>query len=142
MVVVIDRGSRFNFPLDQVWKLLMTHVTKMETIQPQRSNWKCDQVDDHTLIGTFDEVFRGGKTTTKLRFTLFPPLGFAIETLEGPLAGSKWFQYFEAKGDHVEVNVVGDFQSTVVPAPQLEPIVRAFFQTIFDQDLAYLSQTA
>jgi hypothetical protein len=70
------------------------------------------------------------------------PLGFAIETLEGPLAGSKWFQYFGTKGGHVEISVVGDFQSTVIPAPQLEPIARAFFQTVFDQDIAYLAKMA
>jgi hypothetical protein len=39
------------------------------------------------------------------------PLGLVVEALEGPIAGSKFFNYYTPKGNKTGVTVIGDFKS-------------------------------
>lgn len=140
MVLVVDSGGRLDISQERLWKLLMAHVPDMAKIHAGREDWKGAMVDDHTLVGTYTNLVGGKSTLIKLRLTVFPPLGFVFEALEGPFSGSKFFQYFVVKGDHLETTVVGDFQSTVIPADRLEMEARGFLQALWGEDLAYLSK--
>ena len=142
MVLVVDTGGRLDVSQERLWKLIFAHVPDMAKIHAGRDDWQGVMVDDHTLVGTYTDLTGGKRTPIKLRLSVFPPLGFAFEALEGPLAGSKFFQYFEAKGRHIETTVVGDFQSAVIPAGELEKVARDFLQVVWDEDLAYLSRMA
>lgn len=140
MVVIIDTGGRLDISLERLWEHLMAHVPDMAKIHPSRSDWMAVMVDDHTVVGTYTDTTEGKRTPVKIRLTVFPPLGYALEALEGPLSGSKFFQYFEAKRDHVETTVVGDFQSPVIPPGKLEKVARDFLESEWEEDQAYLSQ--
>lgn len=140
MVLVVDSGGRLDVSQERLWKLLMAHVPDMAKIHAGRDDWKGAMVDDHTLVGTYTNLVGGMRTLIKIRLTIFPPLGFVFEALEGPFSGSKFFQYFVAKGDHLETTVVGDFQSSMIPADRLEKEARGFLQALWEEDLAYLSK--
>jgi hypothetical protein len=68
------------------------------------------------------------------RITIFPPLGMAIEILEGPLAGSKMINIYTPKGNRTQIDVFGEFTSSTIPANQLEPAVLANLEGAFNED--------
>ena len=76
----------------------------------------------------------------KVKTTAFPPVGVALETLEGPMAGSKSFQFYNPRGGETGVTVVGEFVSKVVPDATLKGAVMAFLGTVFDEDSKNLSK--
>ena len=49
-----------------------------------------------------------------IKVTSFYPLGVAIEILEGPMTGSKFFNYYIPNKNKTGVTVVGDFQSPMI----------------------------
>ena len=74
-----------------------------------------------------------------MNFSLYPPLGLAIEALEGPIAGSKFFNYYTPKGSKTGVTVIGDFKSPMMSDDdQLRQAVLAFLEQAFNEDTAYL----
>jgi hypothetical protein len=74
--------------------------------------------------------------------TMFPPVAMMVHSLEGPLAGSKFLMYYKPNGATTGVNVVGEFQSAMMPAAQLEPMVRASLETAYNEDNASLRRMA
>lgn len=140
VVLVKDAGTRFDASPETVWKLLSAHASDMSVIHPWRKGWSVEFPNDHTLLGIAQEDFRGKPVAMKVRFTMFPPLGFTAEFLEGVLAGTRWFQIYETKGDQVETTILGDFQSPLIPDAELEPWVRGWLDQVWKEDLAYLSR--
>jgi len=82
----------------------------------------------------------GSWAKNKVKTTAFPPVGIAFETLEGPMAGSKSFQFYTPKGNETEVTVVGEYVSKGVPDAALKGAVFAFLGTVFDEDQKNLSR--
>jgi len=74
------------------------------------------------------------------RLTFHPPIGFFVEPLEGPMAGSKFFNYYVLKGNKTEVVGVGDWNSEAIPAAQLEKAVMANLEKVFHEDSAGLKE--
>jgi hypothetical protein len=72
------------------------------------------------------------------RITTFPPVGYAVESVEGPMAGSKWFTYYVPRGDRTEVVLVGEWTSKTVPADQVQALVTASLEKSFEEDTAGL----
>jgi len=82
---------------------------------------------------------QGQTIKTKLRVTRFYPFGVAIELLEGPLAGSKFFNYYIPNGNKTGVTVVGEFKSPIMTdESQLRQAVLSFLEQAFNEDSAYL----
>jgi hypothetical protein len=60
--------------------------------------------------------------------------------LEGPMAGSKFFNYYTAKGGKTEVTVVGEFVSTQLPQAQIESTVHQILEHMFEEDKVALKE--
>jgi hypothetical protein len=137
MVFIVDDGSKFKAPLDKVWKL---NASEGAHSHPSLKNQKADQQGEHIIL-TYETAMPDGKLVKhKTRTTAYPPLGIMFETLEGPLAGSKSFQYYTAKGKETGVTVVGEFTSKMIPEADLKQAVMGFLETVFKEDEANLSK--
>jgi len=82
----------------------------------------------------------GTPVKVKTRVTTTMPIGVAIEIIDGPMAGSKFFNIYAPNGNKTDITVVGDFESKTIPPAQLEPSVRRFLETIFDEDTAAIKE--
>jgi hypothetical protein len=139
MVFIEDAGSEFDAPLDVVWKLNQAHATEAAKIHPQSRNNQMEMVNETTFISSWEEAAPDGKIVKiKAKGAIHAPLGVAFEILEGPLTGSKFYNYYIPKGGKTGVTVVGDFKSAIIPDEQLESVVLAFLEKAFNEDSAYL----
>ena len=137
MVFIFDEGSRFKAPLDKVWKL---NESEGQHSHPSLRNSKGEMQGDH-LILTYETKMKDGTWAKhKTRSTAFPPVGIVLETIEGPMAGSKSFQFYTPKGNETAVTVVGEFVSKGVPEGDLKNAVMAFLGTVFDEDQKNLTR--
>ncbi len=138
MVFILDEGSHYEAPIDRVVKLLQSHMTDGAAIHPNLKNFKLERVSENIAIGSGEREVQGKIVSSKARFTMFPPLGVAIEQLEGPMAGSKYFYYYIPKGGRTGVTAVGEFKSPIMSDEQLKQAVNAFLEQVFKEDTAYL----
>jgi hypothetical protein len=137
MVFIIDEGSQFKAPLDKVWELLQSEG---EHSHPSLRNQKVEEEGEHVILTTESQMPDGSWVKQKVRITNYPPLGAAFETLEGPLAGSKSFQFYTPKGDETAVTVVGQYTAKGIPDADLKAAVLAFLATLFAEDQKNLDQ--
>jgi hypothetical protein len=137
MVFIFDDGSRFKASLDKVWKL---NASEGAHNHPSLQNQKAERQGEHVIL-TYETAMPDGKLVKhKARTTAFPPLGVMFETLEGPMAGSKSFQYYTPKGGETGVTVVGEFTSKVIPEADLKQAVMGFLETVFNEDQKNLTK--
>jgi hypothetical protein len=78
----------------------------------------------------------------KTRTTVMAPLGLAIEMLEGPMTGSKFFNVYTPAGNKTAISVYGEFSSKSIPPAQLEPAVHGFLEQVFNEDNAAIKAMA
>lgn len=139
MVHIVDAGSEFEAPLERVWKLSEAHAKDAAKIHPAGKNHKTENVSENAVIQSWESDMQGQTIKTKIRVTRFYPLGVAIELLEGPVAGSKFFNYYIPNGNRTGVTVVGDFKSPIMTDEnQLRQAVLSFLEQAFNEDSAYL----
>lgn len=132
MVFVIDEGSEFDAPLDKIWKLNEAHGTDNQKIHPNTRNIKVEPISSSSnnmegTIASWDDVSQGQPMRIKVKFTNAFPVGFLAEMLEGPMADSKFFNYYIPKGNKTGVTLVGDLKSSMVPENQIRDVVLAYF---------------
>jgi hypothetical protein len=137
MVFIFDDGSIFKAPLDKVWKL---NQSEGEHSHPSLRNQKGEPQGEHFILSYETKLPDGSWAKNKVRTTAFPPVGIAFETLEGPMAGSKSFQFYTPKGNETAVTVVGEYVSKGVPDAALKGAVLAFLGTVFEEDSKNLSR--
>jgi hypothetical protein len=133
MVFVADWGSVFDSPLDVVWKYVQSDDDHGNSHKGRR-NFARKPVNENTVMLSWEQDIDGHWVKMSNRLTFHPPIGFFVEPLEGPMAGSKFFNYYVPKGDKTEVVVVGDWQSKMIPAAQLEKAVMANLEKVFHED--------
>ena len=94
MVFILDEGSVFELSFDKLWEYLPSekHAHPVAKLISR-------EISGNVLTITSDREINGKTVRTKLRMTMFPPLGVAQEYLEGPAAGSKAFLYYYPKGN-------------------------------------------
>ena len=96
---------------------------------------------DGTMHMSFENEGPGGMMMkSKVKFTMFPPVGFLMEYVEGPMTGSKSMQYYQPMGGRTGVTVVGEFVSKELPEQQIKPIVTHGLETAFDEDSTNLQK--
>jgi len=105
MVHIIDEGSVFDLTLDKLWEYLPSDAHKHSS-----QNVISREFDGNTLTIVSERDVDETIVRSKLKITMFPPLGVVQEYLEGPAAGSKVFTYYSPKGSKTAVTVVGDFK--------------------------------
>ena len=71
---------------------------------------------------------------------MFPPFGIVQEYLEGPMAGSRAFQYYTPKGDKTGVTVVGDFTAKGMDDDMVKHMALQNLEIAFNEDNANLKK--
>jgi hypothetical protein len=138
MVHFEDSGSFFDAPIDKIWKLVEAHGTDLTKIHPDMKNVKAERVSENSNTVGYDNEMQGQIVRSKIKITSYYPLGLAFEMLEGPLAGSVFFNYYIPSGNRTGITVVGEFKSSSMNDDMIRQAVKSFFDTGFDQDAAYL----
>jgi hypothetical protein len=137
MVFITDEGSIFKAPLEKIWKL---NASEGQHNHPSLKNSKVEPVAENTMILSYDVDMGGSNARVRTKLTLVPPLGELYETLDGPMAGSKSFQYYTPKGNETAVTVIGNWKSAVMSDEQVRSAVMGFLQTVFDEDQSNLTK--
>ncbi|MCI4348761.1 MAG: hypothetical protein L3J93_00870 [Thermoplasmata archaeon] len=137
MVYVRDEGSVFDAPIDTVWKYLQSDDDHGESHKGRR-NMDRKSLGENTVMLSWEQDINGKWIRMSNRLTFHPPIGFFVEPLEGPMAGSKFFNYYIPKGKQTEVVVVGDWNSKTIPPAELEKAVWANLEKIYSEDSAGL----
>jgi hypothetical protein len=141
MVYIKDTGSVFDAPLDTVWKYLQSEDDHGNSHKGRR-NFERKSENENTVVLSWEQEMDGKWVKTANRLTFHPPVGFFVEPMEGPMAGSKFFNYYIPKGNQTEVNVVGDWNSKTIPAAHLEKAVWANLEKVYSEDSAGLKEFA
>jgi hypothetical protein len=139
MVFVADWGSAFDAPIETVWKYLQSDQDHGNSHKGRR-NLERKVVNENTVMLNWEQNVDGKWIRMANRLTFHPPVGFFVEPLEGPMAGSKFFNYYVPKGAKTEVVVVGEWNSKTIPAAQLEQAVMANLEKVFSEDVAGLKE--
>ena len=138
MVHIEDSGSFFDAPIDKIWKLVEAHGTDLTKIHPDMKNVKAEMVSENSNVVGYDNEMQGQTIRSKIKITSYYPLGLAFEMLEGPLAGSKFFNYYIPSGNRTGITAVGEFKSSSMSDDMIRQAVKSMLDNGFDQDAAYL----
>jgi hypothetical protein len=130
-----EEKSQFDAPLDVVWKYLQ-HPEAHGNAHANARNRTMKPVSQDSFVVAWEQNVNGTWVKIANKITVFPPLGMASEQLEGPMAGSRMFTVYTPRGARTEVAVYGEMQSSAVPASQLEPMVRAAWESAYNEDAA------
>ena len=133
MVYVHDAGSTFDAPIETVWKYLQSDQDHGPSHEGRR-NMERKQLSENSVQLTWEQEVDGKWLKFANKLTFHPPVGFFVEPLEGPMAGSKFFNYYVPKGNKTEVVVVGDWNSKTIPPAQLEKAVWANLEKVYHED--------
>jgi hypothetical protein len=139
MVFVADWGSAFDAPIDVVWKYLESDTDHGNSHKGRRK-FERKSVSENTALLSWEQEINGNWVRLSNRLTFHPPVGFFVEALEGPMTGSKFFNYYAPKGNRTEVFVVGDWNSKMIPPAELEKAVMANLEKVFQEDTAGLKE--
>ncbi len=132
MTIIRDEGSVFNAPVEKIWALLRSPGIHRH---PSMANLITRPTElPNSFILAWDAEVAGHQARMVVRYTVHPPLGFVMEFLEGPLAGSKEFEYYIPQGGKTVINVVGDYRSSVLPDPVLKSAVLTLLAIAFEED--------
>lgn len=130
-----QEGSKFEAPLDVVWKYLRNPEAHSAAHRNTR-NRAAKPISDSTFVVSWEQNMNGNWAKVANRITMFPPLGMVSEALEGPMTGSKMVTVYTPHGTETEVSIFADMQSSAVPPSQLEGVVRGAWETAFTEDSA------
>lgn len=134
-------GSKFEAPLDVVWKYLQAPEAHGAAHKGTR-NRAMQPISESSFVVSWEQNMNGNWVKVANRITVFPPLGMAAEAIEGPLKGSKMFTVYTPHGPKTEVAVFGEMQSSMMPEAQLEGVVRAAWENAFNEDSAGIHEFA
>jgi hypothetical protein len=136
MVFLLDEGSVFNGPLDKIWKL---NSSEGKHNHPSLRNMTSEMDGDRVVLSYEAKSRKGAWEKHKIRLTFFPPVGTVTESLEGPRAGSKSFQFYTPKGSKTAITVVGDFVSPGMSDSELKDEMMHFLENVFQEDQTNLA---
>ncbi len=131
MVFIEDKGSEFKGPVDKVWKL---NASEGQHPHASLRNYAAQPAGENSMIVTWEHTVAGKNEKSKVKLTLFPPLGYSMEFSEGPFAGSKTFQYYKPKGQKTGVDVIGDWRSPSLSEDALKKEAVKFLEAVFKED--------
>jgi hypothetical protein len=132
MVYILDEGSEFDAPLERIWKYLQSDTEHdHKAIKPI----SMEMQGENAMVLEEDVTMENlPPLRLKLKMTMFPPFGFVLEYLDGPLAGSKSFQYYIPKGNKTGVTVVGEYLGKGMDDDSLRLTVLQFLGIAFNED--------
>jgi len=137
MVFILDEGSEFDAPISKVWALAQSEGVHNH---PSQINSKVTMEGEHMMLSFGSKMPDGSVAQQKIKITALPPVGFVLETVEGPLAGTKLIQYYVPNGNKTGVRIVGDATSKVVPEAMLKGAVLQSLAVAFAEDVENLKR--
>ncbi len=136
MVHVKDEGI-FDAPIEKIWKYVGDAPNHQhESIQlGQPVN-----VKGNAMTFKAKALNADGKTwrTETLVMTMNPPTGFTLETLDGPMKGTKFTNNYTAMGDRTKVVVEGEFVNAKTDDATIRKGTLAYLEEVFNEDQAAL----
>ena len=132
MVHIEDMGSQFDVPIDVLWKFIQS--SDHNTSHTGQRNHQAVAEGEMAMRTSWEQDVGGHWVKVENRLMLLPPVAMIIESLQGPLAGSRFIFYYRPDGPKTVVNAVGDFQSKMIPSGQLEAAVLGSFEQAFTDD--------
>jgi hypothetical protein len=139
MVFVADAGSQFDAPVDEIWAFLQSDLDHGNSHKGRR-NFERKPVSENTVLLNWEQDIDGKWVKMSNKLTFHAPIGFFVEPMEGPMAGSRFFNYYVPQGDKTEVVVVGDWHSKMIPEAQLERAVMTNLEKVFSEDTAGIKE--
>jgi len=137
MIFDIDEGSVFDAPLEKVWRLMRS---PMEHPHPSMKNFRAEPTADPSVVNaSWETEWRGSTFKVKAKFVMFPPLGFAVDFVEGPLTG-KGFTYYIPMGDKTGITCVGHYGAKGVSDDELKAVVAEMHAKAFEEDVENLAK--
>lgn len=130
MVYIVDEGSELDMPLEKLWEYLPSESHKHSAKVMSR------EVQGNVVTLTSERDVDGKAVRSKLRMTMYPPLGVAQEHLEGPTAGSKVFTFYTRKGNKTAITVVGEYKMAGASDEAAKKAVMQMLERSFNEDLA------
>jgi len=130
MVYIVDEGSELDMTLEKLWEYLPSESHKHSAKVISR------EVQGNVLTLTSEREVDGKAVRSKLRMTMYPPLGVAQEHLEGPTAGSKVFTFYTRKGNKTSITVVGEYKMAGASDEAAKKAVMQMLERSFNEDLA------
>src|SRR5579862_3582499 len=136
MVYVLDEGSEFDASLERIWKYVQTD----EEHEHRAIKGLGMEMAGENVVLLTEEVTLPNLPTfkQKVKLTMHPPFGLVLEYVEGPLAGSRSFQYYIPKGNKTGVTVVGDFVGSGMDDDSVRRLALGFLELAFNEDNANL----
>ncbi len=141
MVHIKDEGSHFDAPIETVWAFIQAPEDHGRSHKSTR-NQQMKPLSETSFVISMEQNMNGQWVKVANRITVLPPVGMAIEVIEGPMTGTKMVNVYTPKGNKTGIDVYGDFVSGQIPAAQLESAVRGNLQTVFDEDSAAIKAFA
>ncbi|MDG6904278.1 MAG: hypothetical protein JRN20_00675 [Nitrososphaerota archaeon] len=135
MVFILDEGSLFDAPVDQIWKYLSSQNHQHPSIKSLNR-----EMSGNSVILTSERNILGEIAIVKVKNTLYPPFGIVQEYLEGPMQGSRAFLYYTPKVSKTGVTVVGDYVMSGIDEKNIRDVVLTQAQRFFDEDNANLKK--
>lgn len=123
----------FDAPIDSIWKYLSSQAHMHPSIRVLNR-----EVLGNVVTLTSERTIMGRAAVVKVRNTIYPPIGMVQEFLEGPMRGSRAFQYYIPKGDKTGVTVVGDYVMAGAHEQTTRDAVIAQSKKTFEEDNAIL----
>lgn len=138
MTLLRDEGSTFDAPIEKVWALMHSGPHHRHRSMVNLSGTPTE--DPNAFVLTWEAEVTGRRFPMVARMTVYPPLGFVMEYVEGPFAGSKEFHYYIPHGDQTGINVVGDYRSSVLSEELLQRAVLEALTAAFGEDVENLAR--
>ena len=130
-----SEGSKFDAPLEVVWKYLQSPEAHGNAHQGSR-NRAMKPLTDSSFVVSWEQNMNGNWVKVANRITVFPPLGMVAEAIEGPMKGSTMFTVYTPHGHQTEVSIHAEMQVAGVPPAQLEAMVRGVWDNAYNEDSA------
>jgi hypothetical protein len=131
MVFIKDEEGTFQAPVSKVWELLQS---PQDHQHPSQINPQFAMDGEHPVVSFGVKMPDGKVVNNKIRVTPMAPVGYALEYLEAPFAGSRSFTFYSPKGDQTGVTVVGDYTSQWMTGDALKQAVALSLENAFRED--------
>ncbi len=119
----------FDASIDKIWRYLSSEDHRHPSFQNVTR-----EVTGNVVVITSERKIMGNLVKVKIKNTIYPPIGYVSEHLEGPTAGSRSFLYYTPMDDKTKVTVVGDFKIGGLDEKATKDAVLAMMQVTFDED--------
>jgi hypothetical protein len=132
-VRIRDQRSVFQAPIGVLWKYLVDGNAH-DGVHSSTRNGSFQGLSENSFIYSSERNLNGRWSKEKIRITVYQPLGFAFEWLDGLLNGSKMFYIYVPQGDRTRIDVHAEFMSNSIPPDRLQQTVRNMLDREFKED--------